>query len=86
MGLWTQLNVNYPKDDVQFLSIVTITSLALAIIFFAIAFYQYRAEAFKKTFLISLVFIVGIAIPVSPWIIKNIGETGIKGIKISDML
>ena len=33
-GLWTQLNVSYPKDDVQFLSTVTIASLAIGILGF----------------------------------------------------
>lgn len=87
LNLWTQLNVNYPKDDVHFLFLVTIISLVLAVIFFGIAFYQYRAEAFKKTLLVSLIFIIGVGIPVSPWIIKNISEIGgISHISIGAML
>lgn len=85
-GLWAQLNVNYPKDDVHFLSVITITSLCLAVLFFAIAFYQYKMEAFKKTFLVSLIFIIGIGIPVSPWLVKNISEAGTQGNIIANML
>jgi len=86
LGLWTQLNVNYPKDDANFLFWVVMVSLTLGVVFFVIAFYQYRATAFKKAFLVSLVFLVGVGIPVSPWIVKNIGETGIHGVKISGIL
>lgn len=85
-GLWTQLNVNYPKDDASFLSTVVIVSLLLAIVSFSVAFYQHRVEAFKKAFLVSLLFIIGIGIPVSPWLVKNISETGMDGIKISSIL
>lgn len=85
-NLWTQLNVNYPKDDADFLSTVVIVSLILAVIFFAVAFYQHKAGAFKKALLVSLTFIIGVGIPVSPWLVKNISETGIHGIKISDIL
>lgn len=34
----------------------------------------------------SLIFLVGIAIPVSPWLIKNIYETRNEGLSISNML
>lgn len=34
----------------------------------------------------SLVFIVGIGIPMSPWLVKNLSETGIHTINISDIL
>lgn len=85
-GLWTQLNVSYPKDDAKFLSLVVMVSLALAVIFFAIAFYQYKAEAFKKTFLVSLIFILGIGLPTIPWLIKNISEVGINNLQIGGLL
>lgn len=85
-GLWTQLNVNYPKDDANFLSMVTIVSMILAAVFFAIAFRLYATAAFKKTFLVSLIFLVGVAIPVAPWLVKNLSETGLHDIKIGNIL
>lgn len=85
-GLWAQLNVNYPKDDQNLLSLITMTSLFLGIVLFAIAFHQYKIETFKKTFLVSLVFLVGVGIPVSPWLAKNISETGIGNISINGIL
>jgi len=85
-NLWAQLNVNYPKDDVQFLSMVTIISFALAVVFFAIAFYQYKADAFKKALLVSLIFIAGIGISVSPWVIKNLSESGLQGNIVGSIL
>lgn len=85
-NLWAQLNVNYPKDDVHFLSLVTLASLAAAAIFFGIALYQYKAKAFQKTLLVSLVFLVGVGIPVSPWLVKNISEIGLQSITIGGIL
>lgn len=85
-GLWAQLNVNYPKDDANFLFWVTTLSLGLAAVFFAIAFVQHKALAFKKALLVSLVFIVGIGLPTLPWIVKNISETGISGLSIGTLL
>ena len=75
-GLWAQLNVNYPKDDTDLLLKVAAFSFFIGIISFAIAFYQYKIEAFKKAFLLTLIFTVGVGISVSPWLVKNIAETG----------
>jgi len=85
-NLWAQLNVNYPRDDVQFLSMVTIASFALAVTSFAFAFYRYKAEAFKKALLVSLIFIAGIGISVSPWVVKNLSEAGLQGNIVGSIL
>jgi hypothetical protein len=85
-GLWAQLNVNYPKDDLGFLSLVTIVSLFLGVVFFSFAFYQHKVMAFKKAFFVSLMFLLGVAIPVAPWVIKNITEAREDGIKIGTIL
>lgn len=85
-GLWAQLNVNYPKDDANFLFLVTTLFLGLAVVFFAIAFVQYKALAFKKAILVSLVFIVGVGLPTIPWIVKNISETGIGSLNVTTLL
>lgn len=58
----------------------------LALVFFGIAFYQYRADAFKKTLLVSLIFLLGVGIPVSPWLIKNVSETGMSNLSINALL
>ena len=76
VGLWAQLNVSYPKDDTDLLLKVAAFSFFIGIISFAIAFYQYKIEAFKKAFLLTLIFTVGVGISVSPWLVKNIAETG----------
>lgn|GEM_PF-416789 len=85
-GLWTQLNVNYPKDDTNFLLAVTGISIGFAIIFFAFAFYQHKAIAFKKAFLVSLIFLTGVGITTLPWIVKNISELGINNLSIMGIL
>lgn len=85
-GLWTQLNVNYPKDDTELLTTVTVTAFFLAVTFFAVAFWQYKIVAFKKAFLISLLFLVGVGISVTPWLGKNISEVGLGNITISGLL
>ncbi len=85
-GLWTQLNVNYPKDDVSFLTMVIVASLVICTFCFGIAFYQYKVEAFKKAILVSLIFLLGVGIPVSPWLVKNISEAGMQGNVIGNIL
>lgn len=87
VGLWAQLNVSYPKDDTDLLLKVAAFSFFIGIISFAIAFYQYKIEAFKKAFLLTLIFTVGVGISVSPWLVKNIAETGgLSHINIANML
>lgn len=85
-GLWTQLNVNYPKDDANFLLAVTGISIGFAIVFFAIAFFRHRAVAFKKAFLVSLIFLVGVGFTTLPWIVKNISEIGLNNLTITGIL
>ncbi len=75
-GLWAQLNVSYPKDDTDLLLKVAAFSFLIGIAAFGIAFYQHKLEAFKKAFLLTLIFTVGVGISVSPWLVKNIAETG----------
>lgn len=76
-NLWTQLNVVYPKENPDFLLKVTLISLFISAIFFVIAYIQYKAITFKKTFLVSLIFILGVGVPTLPWLIKNVSETGV---------
>ncbi len=85
-NLWAQLNVSYPKDDVKLLTYITAGSLLVSLVCFVISFYKYRSEAFKKAFLVTLVFLLGIAIPVTPWIIKNVTEAGVSGNIVTNML
>jgi len=86
-GLWAQLNVNYPKDDVNLLSKIALIALFIGVISFGIAFYQHKLEAFKKAFLLTFIFTVGVGISVSPWLVKNIAETGgLSHISISGIL
>ena len=84
--LWGQLNVSYPKDDTALLQQVTIASVLLAAIFFASAWKKHHTIAFKKAFLVTLVFIAGITLPIAPWIVKNISETGLRGFSVNAML
>ena len=85
-NLWAQLNVSYPKDDIKLLTYITAGSLLVSLVCFTISFYKYRGEAFKKAFLVTLIFILGIAIPVAPWIIKNVSEAGVSGNIVTNML
>lgn len=74
LKLWDQLNVNYPKDDVNFINYVSIIGFIISIALFIYTFKKYKLDSFKKAFLINLVFLLWIWITTLPWLVKNIVE------------
>lgn len=74
LKLWDQLNVNYPKDDINFINYVSLIGFIISVTLFIYTFKKYKLDSFKKAFLINLVFIIWISIPVLPWLVKNVSE------------
>ena len=74
LKLWDQLNVNYPKDDVNFINYVSVIWIIISIALFIYSFKKYKAISLKKAFLINIVFLLWIWATTSPWLIKNIAE------------
>ncbi|EKD66012.1 MAG: hypothetical protein ACD_49C00068G0017 [uncultured bacterium (gcode 4)] len=74
LKLWNHLNVNYPKDDVNFINYVSIIGFIISVALFIYTFKKYKLDSFKKAFLINLVFIIWIGITAMPWLVKNMIE------------
>lgn len=71
-GLWSLMNVVYPKDDMEFRNWVFIWSIVLSIWFLAYAFKKYWLISFKRLFVIFWIFLVWIITSLLPWFAKNI--------------
>ncbi|MDD2486829.1 MAG: hypothetical protein PHS92_00455 [Candidatus Gracilibacteria bacterium] len=71
LRLWDYLNINYPKENVSLINNISYGTIFIALALFIYTFYKYKIESFKKAFLLTLVFVFGIFLAVSPWLIKN---------------
>ncbi len=88
LRLWDFLNVNYPKDRPQELLIFSVALGAFGLIMLAWGIYKNRGSELIKNLLLPLgLLVVGIAIPLMPWLIKNMVEVGsISKLTISGLL
>jgi hypothetical protein len=73
LGLWTQLNVWMPSDP-ALLGTVSFSLLALGGIFWWIGIWKHGMSKWKTWIYTSLVFLLGVLIGLTPWIIKNTAE------------
>lgn len=74
-NLWSYMNVVYPKDDVNLINNFSFLMLFIWLILLAYSFYKYKFVAFKKAFILTIIFISGIALAFLPWLSKNIYES-----------
>lgn len=86
LGLWDLMNVVYPKDDITFINIFSISSLLIWLWCIGYSFFPKKIDIFvslcKKVF----VFIIFISISLSPWLVKNISEVWIQNITARKLL
>mgnify|MGYP006939811575 CR=1 FL=1 len=70
-GLWSMMNVVYPKENIEFINIFSIISLVVWIAFLVFSIRK-NTTNFKKLLLELGVFLLGTFISLSPWLSKNI--------------
>lgn len=75
LKLWDYLNISYPKDNVGLINNVSYWTLFIAFALLIYSYYKYKSESFKKTFLLTLIFVLWIWASTMPWLIKNIFES-----------
>ncbi|MDD5213557.1 MAG: hypothetical protein PHG82_03990 [Candidatus Gracilibacteria bacterium] len=83
--LWDYMNVAYPKDNITLINNFSLFSAIIGIVLLAYAFYKYKLVAFKKAFVLLIIFISGFVISMLPWFAKNIYEAS-PNINISSLL
>ncbi|MDD5769856.1 MAG: hypothetical protein PHE25_02720 [Candidatus Gracilibacteria bacterium] len=85
-GLWDMMFVVYPKDDMEFRNKFFIYSFLFGIILLAYSIYKYSLKSFKNLIILTLLFLVGVGVGVSPWGIKNIVSLNGEKITIGGIL
>jgi hypothetical protein len=75
LELWKMMNVWMPTDKPALLSGVTIGMFSLGIICLGISYINDKKWSFIELMTWSLIFITGIMVWISPWIIKNVSES-----------
>ncbi len=73
--LWDQLNVSYPKNDPSALNTFSYICVLVSIIFFGISIERLGKLNFIKTMKLLTIFIIGIALPIIPWMAKNLSDS-----------
>lgn len=73
-NLWSYMNVVYPKDDINLINNFSYISTIVWILLLAYALYKYKLRAFKKTFVLLIIFISGFVLALLPWLAKNTYE------------
>ena len=69
--LWSKMNVWLPVENRSLIHSITIGCGMIWLLSMLISIYQYSIHHFKEWILASIVFVLGIAIGLSPWLIKN---------------
>ena len=70
-NLWTKMNVWMPVDNVELIRNITIITGAIGIGGLALAIWEQGIAKFRIWIIATLVFILGIAIALTPWFVKN---------------
>ncbi len=83
--LWDYMNVVYPKDNATLINNFSIVSALIWILLLAYAFYKYKLVAFKKAFVLLVIFLSGFVLTMLPWFAKNIYESA-PNVNISSLL
>ncbi len=76
--LWDFLNVNYPKENIDFINSVWLICVWIFIFLLIYIFFKYKSESIKKTFLLSIIFLLWIFTFCLPLFVKNIIENDFK--------
>lgn len=71
-GLWSLMNVVYPKDDIDFRNKVFIYCILLSVWFLAYSFYKHKWISFKRLLIVFWVFLLWVFSALVPWFAKNI--------------
>ncbi len=82
LQLWDMMNVVYPKSNIDFINIFSISSILIWALLILFSFIRHNKEYFLKTLYIILIFIAWFFIALSPWFAKNISETWIKNLTV----
>ena len=86
LWLWSLMNVVYPKDNPEFINYFSIVSLLVWIWFILYSFFPKKIDISISLFQKLAVFILGICIALSPWVIKNIAELGVSNVPVARMI
>ncbi len=70
-NLWAKMNVWMPSENIELIRNIAILCGAIGISSLALSIWQQGVEKFKIWFVANIVFILGIAIALTPWFIKN---------------
>lgn len=76
LRLWDMLNVVYPKNDVTFVQTTTTIALIIGAFLLGLSTWRHGFTRLKNTIISILLVTLGIVIATSPWLIKNISESG----------
>ena len=90
LNLWGQMNVPMPKDNSELISNISIFLWLFGIIFLGYSFWKSKRESHEKnlfeTWVISSsIFLFGVILGCSPWLIKNYAETGVEGMRLNPL-
>ncbi|MDD3645890.1 MAG: hypothetical protein PHH06_00620 [Candidatus Gracilibacteria bacterium] len=75
-GLWKYMNVVYPVDNTVLINSFSIISFIIGAVFLSIGVKRNTIGEFKKLLIRLGVFLLGVFVAMSPWIAKNIYESG----------
>lgn len=84
LGFWKIMNVWMPTDKPELLSYTVIIMTLIGAICLGISYAQDKKNNFTEMLVSSLIFIVGIVVGVSPWLVKNVSESKPWNITTSD--
>ena len=73
-NLWTKMNVWMPVENIDLIRNIAIITGAIGIGGLALAIWEQGMEKFHIWFIATLIFILGIALALTPWFIKNGAE------------
>jgi len=70
-GLWKYMNISYDKTDISLVNSISIISIIIALFFISIWFARHK-ENIKKLLALVFIFIIGVLVSLTPWLVKNI--------------